>query len=90
MNNDNMKWEKMLNDVMVEGKKIKKRNILVKTFSGISLVILLAVSVFVTTYKDNDISRDDLMATDLSGNEIEVALIAEGAFFDDDLEMIIY
>ena len=90
MNNDNMKWEKMLNDVMVEGKKIKKRNTLVKTFSGISLVILLAVSVFVTTYKDNDISRDDLMATDLSGNEIEVALIAEGAFFDDDLEMIIY
>jgi hypothetical protein len=90
MNNDNMKWEKMLNDVMREGKKIKKRNLLVKTFSGISLVILLAVSVFVTTYKDNDISRDDLMATDLSGNEIEVALIAEGAFFDDDLEMIIY
>jgi len=90
MNNDNMKWEKMLNDVMVEGKKIKKRNLLIKTFSGISLVILLAVSVFVTNYKDNDISRDDLMATDLSGNEIEVALIAEGAFFDDDLEMIIY
>jgi hypothetical protein len=90
MNNDNMKWEKMLNDVMVEGKKIKKRNTLVKTFSGISLVILLAVSVFVTNYKDNDISRDDLMATDLNGNEIEVALIAEGAFFDDDLEMIIY
>jgi hypothetical protein len=90
MNNDNMKWEKMLNDVMIEGKKIKKRNTLVKTFSGISLVILLAVSVFVTNYKDNDISRDDLMATDLNGNEIEVALIAEGAFFDDDLEMIIY
>ncbi|HSW61464.1 MAG TPA: hypothetical protein VLJ60_11730 [bacterium] len=90
MNSDNMKWEKMLKDVMVEGKKIKKRNTLVKTFSGISFVILLAVSVFITTYKDSDINRNDLMATDQFGNEIEVALVAADAFFDEDLEMLIY
>ena len=90
MNNENMKWEKMLNDVISEGKKIKKRNTLLKTFSGISFVTLLAVSVFVTTYKNNDINRNDLMATDQSGDEIEVALVAADAFFDEDLEMIIY
>lgn len=90
MNNENIKWEKMLNDVMSEGKKIKRRNNMIKTFSTISFVILLAVSVFLTSYNDKGIDRNDLVATDLSGNEIEVALIAADAFFDEDLEMIIY
>lgn len=90
MNNENIKWEKMLNDVMSEGKKIKRRNNMIKTFSTISFVILLAASVFLTSYNDKGIDRNDLVATDLSGNEIEVALIAADAFFDEDLEMIIY
>lgn len=89
-NNENLKWEEMLSAIMVKGKKIKRRNTIIKAAGGLTFGILVAVSVLATTYKYEDFNREDLLAEDLNGNEIEVALVAADTFFDEDLEMLIY
>lgn len=88
---ENNKWEKMLVNIMTEGKRIKKRNTVIKTLSSVTIIMALAVSLIVTNHKNNDdFNREELLSKDLSGNEIEVALIATDAFFDEELEILIY
>jgi hypothetical protein len=86
-NNENRKYELMLESIMKEGKRIKMRNAVLKTVGGLTAAIMIAFSVILMKPVDNA-DREDLMARDLTGSEIEVALIAADTFFDSDLELI--
>jgi len=86
-NNENRKYELMLESIMKEGKRIKMRNAVLKTVGGLTVAIMIAFSAILMKTVDNA-DQQDLMARDVAGSEIEVALIAADTFFDSDLELI--
>ena len=84
---ENARYEAMLQNIMKEGKRIKRRNAVIKITGGITAAVVIAVTVILSN-PWNDQSRQDLMARDVAGNEMEVALVAADTFFDSDLELI--
>ena len=84
---ENARYEAMLQNIMKEGKRIKRRNAAIKIIGGITAAVVITISVILSNPGD-DQDRLDLMARDVAGNEMEVALVAADTFFDSDLELI--
>ena len=86
--NSEKKWKKMYSDVITEGKKIKKRQTIVKSLGAAAFAIMLALSfVFSGKNKVEDVSPD-MTAQIETMDEIEVAMVASDTFFDNDLGVI--
>lgn len=84
----NIRWDDMLAGVMKEGRAVKKRRLIIRS-SLVSLAVLLAAAYFYLHDPEKDTSQD-LFAEIEQSSEIEVALINSDAFFDNDLELLIY
>ncbi|HRZ78463.1 MAG TPA: hypothetical protein P5044_00520 [bacterium] len=82
-----IKWDEMLTGVMKEGRSIRKRRQIIRT-SLISLAALIAAGYLFL--QDPEKSDQDLIAQTDKSSEIEVAIISNDAFFDNDLELLIY
>lgn len=82
-----IKWDEMLTGVMKEGRSIKKRRQIIRT-SLISLAALITAGYLFL--QDPERSDQDLIAQTDKSSEIEVAIISNDAFFDNDLELLIY
>jgi len=82
------KWEKMYSDVVAEGKTIKRKRTLIKSFGATAFVVMLALTfVFSGESKVESVSPD-LTAEVETIDEIEVAMVVSDAFFDNDLGVI--
>lgn len=82
-----IKWDEMLTGVMKEGRSIRKRRQIIRT-SLISLAALIAAGYLFLQNPER--SDQDLIAQTDKSSEIEVAIISNDAFFDNDLELLIY
>lgn len=82
-----IKWDEMLTGVMKEGRSIRKRRLIIRS-SLISIAVLIAAGyLFLQSPEKSD---QDLIAQTDKSSEIEVALISNDAFFDNDLDLLIY
>lgn len=88
--NGNIKWEKMLTDVLKEGKLIKRRRLIIGSSIFAFLGLLFMASVFLSQVEKKEPGEKFFADTFVEQSEIEVALISTGTFFDDDLELLIY
>lgn len=86
--NTNIKWDEMLAGVMKEGKSIKKRRLIIRSSMLSFAVIIFAAFIFLQSPEKK--SATDFFAENEKSSEIEVALISNDAFFDNDLELLIY
>lgn len=84
----NIRWDDMLTGVMKEGRSIKKRRLIIRS-SLVSLAVLLAAGYLFMQEPANNEQQNLIAGRDRS-SEIEVALISNDAFFDNDLELLIY
>lgn len=82
-----IKWDEMLTGVMKEGRSIRKRRLIIRS-SLISLAALIAAGYLFLQNPER--SDQDLIAQTDKSSEIEVAIISNDAFFDNDLELLIY
>lgn len=84
----NIRWDDMLAGVMNEGRSIKKRRLIIRS-SLVSLAAMIAAGYF---FLQNPVKEDpsNLFADTDKSSEMEVALITNDAFFDNDLELLIY
>ncbi|HNW83143.1 MAG TPA: hypothetical protein PKG52_09655 [bacterium] len=88
MPDSDIKWDEILNGVMKEGKSIKKRRLIVRS-SILSLAVVIFTA-FIFLQSPEKKSTGELVAGSDKSSEIEVALISNDAFFDNDLELLIY
>lgn len=88
MPDSNIKWDEMLDGVMKEGRSIKKRRLIIRSSIFSFAVVILTAFIFLQSPENE--SAQGLIADNDQSNEIEVALISNDAFFDNDLELLIY
>lgn len=82
------KWEKMYGEIITEGRKIKRNRLIYKSLGATAFALVLALSfVFSGENKVENVSPD-MTAEVETIDEIEVAMVASDAFFDNDLGVI--
>ena len=87
--NNDKRWEAIYGNVITEGKKIKRRRSIIKMVSATSFVFILGLFLYTNTVnKGTDMT--DKFPEDFAYNEdyVEIALIAQGVFFDDEFDLL--
>ena len=82
------KWEKMYSDVIIEGKKIKKRRTIIKSLGATAFAIMLALTFVFSGESRVESMNPDMTAEVQTVDELEVAMIASDTFFDNDLGVV--
>lgn len=82
------KWEKMYGEIITEGRKIKRRRVVIKSLGATAFAVMLAFSfVFSGENKIENVSPEKTAEVSTI-DEIEVAMVASDSFFDNDLGVI--
>jgi hypothetical protein len=82
------KWEKMYGEIITEGKKIKRRRAVIKSLGATAFAVMLAISLVFSGEKKVESVSPEMTAEVQTIDEIEVAMVASDAFFDNDLGVI--
>lgn len=82
------KWETMYSAIITEGKRIKIKRTIYKSLGATAFAVMLALSLFFSGEKTVESVSPEMTAEVQSIDEIEVAMVASDAFFDNDLGII--
>ncbi len=87
METDNKRWEKIYENVVSEGTKIKKRRTVIK-ISAVTLFSAIFFSLFFFNLPDMEKETGLPDGYAYTEDNIEIALIAQGVFFDEEFGLL--
>jgi hypothetical protein len=85
---DNKRWEKIYGNVVSQGTKIKKRRNIMK-ISAFAVFVVLFASVLTLNVSEKKVDTDIPEGYAYTEDNIEIALIAQGVFFDEEFGLLI-
>ncbi|HDT12000.1 MAG TPA: hypothetical protein ENN58_04605 [bacterium] len=88
--NNNERWEAIYSNVINEGSRIKKRRKMTKIFSGIVFTLIFSSVIFFATQENKRLNgaEDPAGYAYTDENDVEIALIAQGVFFDGEFGLL--
>jgi hypothetical protein len=89
MDNDK-RWDAIYGNVITEGRRIKRKRNIIKFVSATSFVFILGLFLYTGNLSNGSEILMERFPEDFTYNEdyVEIALIAQGVFFDDELGLL--
>ncbi len=84
---NNKRWENIYDNVLSEGKRLKRKKRMVKVFSTAAFMLVLVTTIFIKdSFKEE--TEEFFNGYAYIEDNVEIALIAQGVFFDEEFGLL--